>query len=721
MDPAPPASTSHLAASHADLDRFLNELVLAWKKLAAYPAGHPLREGAVASAFRELKALLSHGRPLALGVAREGLSWGDQRLSTPGIRQIAEVLYQANVAVLRFTSAVREGELEAFLLALRGRSDELGPEGLARRLTAAAIGNIEIKRADFSLLKATDELAPREAPRLDLWDRILRWHLEGKPELAAALGKGDLATVLQWVRDSQGSNADARSAARASEVLRVLSGAIAADLQASALAGSGSERVRQVSELILAVPAGLREALLDAALTELLGDGGDPASLVALANQVSPAATVRALGRLRAEGARLPALAAGLIEKLATTLGEPAEAALPGAAQPGSFVPPQRADPATLDRRIFDRPEELFLAIPPAVEGGLVEGSSSGGFDGELASLEPLASLQRLAQRLLALLSSQRLDGGLDGVACRLEEAYTTLLALGHHGAAYALALEIASLAGRGGRASAAQQAFARLAGERATNVLAGRLRRSSDGELQPLHLLVEKLGPEPVRRLLVALGEAEDRAVRRSLFNFLQGHPGLVSEVAPEVLGDRRWFVVRNVLSLLNTIGGRRAADIARPSLQHPDPRVRAEALKLCSKLGAHELGGELLSMFADPDERVVRLAIRLAGESKARAAVGPLLAILRPLDLQGRDREVRLLALRSLGEIGDPNALDELKRFFTGVPPFVHAEERRAAYQSLAGYPSAAREPWVQRGLRSRDAETVEACRALLGAEGA
>ncbi len=682
---------------------------MSWKKLAAYPPGHPLRAGAVAAAHGELRALLDLGKPVDLGVSRDGLSWGEQRLQSVGSRQIAEALYQSNIAVLRFSSEILETELEAFLLGLKSRPAETGGEPLATRLAAAGVIHIELRRADFSSLRATDDLEGAPRPRLDLWDRILRWHLEGKPEVAGGGAGGGLATVLAWVHATLSGTTDL-SSPEAQKVLEVLLGAVEADLREPAPGLSPGLRVRQISELLQALPAALRGPILDAALVHLMGAEGDPVSFAMLAAAVSPTATVASLGRLRAQGLRFPPAAARLIEELARALDSVAEKQ----AGDDTSAPAERP-PGELDLGTFSRREDPFLELPPS---GL--GAAHGGFDDELQSFSARATLQRLVRTMLAMLASPRLEARLDGVVARLEAVFANLLVGGHTSAAYALVLELGDLAQAPASAAGARRALAGLASERSVAVLVGTVRRASPGELEHLHRLVERLGPEPIRRLLVALGEAEDRTVRRALFNFLQAHASAVVEVAPAVLADRRWFVVRNVLSLLHAVGDRRALAGARACLEHPDARVRVEALKVVGRLGREDVGDAVLAMFADPEERIVRYAMQLAGELRLRSAVAPLLELLKPLDLNGQRREQRLRALRSLGEIGDPAALAELKRFFVGVPPFVSLEERRAAYQSLAGYPEEDRRPWVIRGLRSRDPETLEACRALVESEG-
>jgi hypothetical protein len=97
----------------------------------------------------------------------------------------------------------------------------------------------------------------------------------------------------------------------------------------------------------------------------------------------------------------------------------------------------------------------------------------------------------------------------------------------------------------------------------------------------------------------------------------------------------------------------------------------------------------------------------------------VEPLLDVLRPWDVRGRRRAVRLAALQALGRVGRPEALPRLARFFRERwVPFGSRAERRAAYESLQGYPPDVRAWLVMRGLRSRDQEIRAVCERLRSA---
>jgi hypothetical protein len=94
----------------------------------------------------------------------------------------------------------------------------------------------------------------------------------------------------------------------------------------------------------------------------------------------------------------------------------------------------------------------------------------------------------------------------------------------------------------------------------------------------------------------------------------------------------------------------------------------------------------------------------------------IDPLLDVLMAWDLRGRRRPVRVAALQALGRIGRPEVLPRLERFFRERwGPFPAVAERRAAYESLQGYPPDARFALVERGARSRNHEVRAMCERL------
>jgi HEAT repeat protein len=169
-------------------------------------------------------------------------------------------------------------------------------------------------------------------------------------------------------------------------------------------------------------------------------------------------------------------------------------------------------------------------------------------------------------------------------------------------------------------------------------------------------------------------------------------------------------------MIALLRSVGDRSSLATIRRLTAHVDLRVRLEALRSLLELDPAAGHGYLVTAIADPDLRTATAAVELAGQQGGPAMIGPLLDVLMPWDLRGRRRPVRVAALLALGQIGRPEALPRLERFFRERwGPFPSIAERRAAYESLQGYPSDARLALVERGARSRNHEIRALCERL------
>jgi len=85
---------------------------------------------------------------------------------------------------------------------------------------------------------------------------------------------------------------------------------------------------------------------------------------------------------------------------------------------------------------------------------------------------------------------------------------------------------------------------------------------------------------------LLDALASSEDRLTRRKLLDLLSGRASDISGLVVARLGDDRWYVVRNMLAILER-SGHNPNDFS-PSLwtTDPDARVRQLAIRLQLRL---------------------------------------------------------------------------------------------------------------------------------------
>jgi hypothetical protein len=482
---------------------------------------------------------------------------------------------------------------------------------------------------------------------------------------------------------------------------------------------------RQTAQLIMRLPEALRESLMRAALRALAPDADGGEALEAFASTFAAHPVLRVLRQLAAEGVPLSRHAQRLVELLASTRAASSEDEEPSIRD----LEVLRSELLTLFRdEDIDRynPEDhlallarSMLAWPtrtPVVLGSMES------LGERVTSLTDDGVGRQVTETLLELLIRHAADDKAAAVLARLEQVVEGAVARGAFETAAAAIEGMARLAADPSVPEATRAILAerrdRLARGEALSVLAGALGTPGAAPGAAVRL-VRLLGPGAIRELLRALVEEQLRTRRRRIFDLLTA---LGADVVPEAtrwLSDPNWFVVRNMIALLRAVGDRTSLGTLRHLTVHADQRVRLEALRSLLELDPAAGHDGLLAAMTDADPRAATAAVELAGQHGGPAVLEPLLALLAPWDLRGRRRPVRLAALHALGRIGRPEALPRLASFFRERwLPFPSVAERRAAYESLHGYPPDARAGLVERGRRSRDAEIRGVCERLRGA---
>jgi HEAT repeat protein len=498
-----------------------------------------------------------------------------------------------------------------------------------------------------------------------------------------------------------------------------------ADATTAHLAGlSGAGRVlaaRQTAQLIMGLPESLRESLMRAALRVVAADPSGGEALQAFTASMNAHPVLRVMRQLAAEGVPLSRHAQRLVELLASTRTESEDG--PPA---GRDLEVLRSELITLFREEdIDRynPEDhlallarAMLAWPtrtPVVLGTLEA------LGDRVASLTEDAVGRQLTETLLDLLSHYGNEKAAP-ILARLEQLVQAALARGSLDEATFAIEGMARVAGDAAVPESMRAAMRaqldHLTGTETLSALAASLGATPAPEAIRL---IRLLGPGAIRSLLQVLVEEKVRTRRRRVFDLLTAvGPDVVAE-ATRWLTDPNWYVVRNIIALLRGVGDRSSLPTVRRLTSHADLRVRLEALRTLLEFDPAVGHRHLLSAIADPDPRAATAAVELAAQQGGPTIVEPLLGVLGSWDLTGRRRAVRLAALQALGRVGRPEVLPRLARFFRERwGPFPSNAERRAAYESLHGYPPDARAGLVMRGLRSRDQEIRATCERLRGA---
>jgi len=156
---------------------------------------------------------------------------------------------------------------------------------------------------------------------------------------------------------------------------------------------------------------------------------------------------------------------------------------------------------------------------------------------------------------------------------------------------------------------------------------------------------------------LLDALAEAESSATRRSIIlRITKLGPGVEPAILRR-LEDERWYVVRNLLGVLGELPALSSGFDPGQFLQHPDGRVRREAMRLLLR-NDEQRERAIMAGLRDGDDHVIRLALTAARVKCPEAAI-PLL-VTRATG--GSNTDQRVTAIRVLGDTGHATALDTL-----------------------------------------------------------
>ena len=714
---------------------FIRSLALAWKNLAAYPPGHPALATSLTASYHSFSHLRGPAGEVILGIASDGIMYGSDKIDSTQAQKFAQALYGRGVAVVRFAGATTAADIEKLLRLLTTAPGETAPP-LWEGLTAAGVLNIHLQPVDYSAVRVTEQLTPPVQKRESLWEDILRALVAGRelsPKsqrlLSSEIRSVDelSALMLRYIETEDdvvpfdpdatfGVRLNPRRARAADAIVEQVSDAIGAHIAAS----SGLRKqlaVQQVIQLLRLMPEPLRGAIIKSVLRPLATDESAGAQLREVSASLKHDEVVEALRDLAAAG-NLSTHAMTLLQSLAALDAKNAE--LPAAPHGlvGELV--QLFGEDDIDR--FNPPDHKSLLGDVTIKmPGLPETATNAieELGARVETVAPDALDRQLALTVIELLARYGGSRPSDAMLARAQTIFRSEVGAGQFDDALELVTRIRELetsANGDGLRDAIAASFGGLGSTEVIQSLIDSLANAPPDKAATIRALLDGLGAAATRNLLLALSEEENRSRRRRVFDLVCS---LGPRIVPEVisfLDDQRWYVVRNMIVLLRTVNDRTSLPTIRRVAQHPDLRVRLEAIKTLLAFEASVPLTLLEEAINDRDPKMAETAIALVGNYGIKEAVDPLLHVLARRDFFGSKRPLRILAIKALGELAVPGALPQMQHLFsTSFLPWPSRAERQAAFESLAAYPPDARAPFVERGLNSRDPQIRSICRRL------
>ncbi|WP_025324012.1 HEAT repeat domain-containing protein [Deferrisoma camini] len=210
----------------------------------------------------------------------------------------------------------------------------------------------------------------------------------------------------------------------------------------------------------------------------------------------------------------------------------------------------------------------------------------------------------------------------------------------------------------------------------------------ASEADAEAGAYVLRTLGESAVIPLINALVAEKRRPGRRRLIEILVAVGDPVVPTALRMLEDQRWYVVRNMVTILGGIGSPEALRGVVRASADPDPRVRREAARMLGRADLAETEERIRELLDDPDPSVRLMAISAAAARGSEAMVEALWRLYDRISLRSPHWDLKPAVLRALGRIGHRDSLPRLVRIARKRPWLCRRRRnalRAAALQAL------------------------------------
>ncbi|MBN2247088.1 MAG: HEAT repeat domain-containing protein [Coriobacteriia bacterium] len=707
-----PSSPAQPERAPEPIERFIKQLLVVYKAAKLYPPTSDIPLESAGELIRQLRGLLRDSPELLFQVVKEGLIYHGRPV-LPGLapfERFARECYQRRLAEVRFHSGVSAQDVITFCRVLLEPSDELAVAGgVEQRLWDLQVDGVTVRSVSTKIVDTGLEEAGAPLDADETWPPS---HARIDELIDAAYGvrPRDQRLLVRFVQSPRLVSRYLQELASSGRGGRPLTNLVAGKVVSMAHAAT-SELIedqpalfRSIAEALIELEPPLRravfierlipEARIDEAVASVLrqfevselctalveGISPDPVS----ADGLSRAIRNLALISLQPKEAILSAAGDAMAEEgldedtIATVLDNAAPTQITIADNRNNSARDVESIVKLLDLAPVARSatDTESMALRAEVGNGISDSDV-------LLSIVTLLTIERRPDMFASLMSIIE-----DGLGLMLErgefveaaDAAGMLEVLEHDGS-----LERAQQT----RIDTALRAMAQPRRMRDV-MMALRFHHRDTPEADACGRLMRLLGGRTIDPLLEVLADEPDMTARKSLVDLISTlAPGHIGELGIK-LNDPRWYVVRNVVSILGATRDRSVLPLLARTLRHNDVRVRRETVRAVAGV-RDKLAGEMLTAaLSDEDPQNVGLAARYLGTLGIQEAAPQLAAVARGEGRGNRDTGARVEAIEALGRLGTPEAAEALRdvlrqRVFLAGGRM--REVRTAAEAALAG----------------------------------
>lgn len=697
----------------AIIESFVKALVVTNKAVSLYPPSSNIPRDTAEDAAAILREALQERSELSFTVAKSGLYYYEIPVfgGQAAYESFAADLYNRKLAEVRFHVGTTPRDLVSFLSVLKYAPEEIeAAGGFESRLWEQGVSTVTVTDAHVSIVDAgslagtESEMLTRPPMTRGEIDELLAAAYGGRPrdQLTVARFLGDTKAVASYLGETYAGRDGLNDLMETGERF--------AELAEIAYEVGGDQRHKLLAALgqsLEELDPALRRSLM---VEEVLPEARTNEALAAVVRQMDIDEVCKMLVEDLDEGETSRDGLARAIRNLALIsladrddvvsaagaamrgagFGEPLVNEVLELAQPSRLTVRERASTSAQSERPVDAIYKL-MDLAPTPQRDIAEEDDPG-----------LTLLKEEARRgvtdgdvimaLVSLVALDPRDNQFASTMAMLEDSLELLIERGE--------LEIAADAADALQAAAENPALSTEQRNRLKRSIgrftkpadirtvahALRIYRADSPEHEAARRLLDALGPLAIEPLLEQLADEPDMSVRKSIVD-------LLSEIASQYIGelgghvsDPRWYVVRNVVSVLGSTHSSAVLGYLERTIRHPEPRVRRETIRALSGIQDRFSHQMLIAALTDDDAQNVQLAARYLGTAGVHAAVPALEQVARGEGRGNREAGPRVEAIEALGKLGASEALPTLeslagKRAIIGA---AKARELRAASES-------------------------------------
>jgi hypothetical protein len=197
--------------------------------------------------------------------------------------------------------------------------------------------------------------------------------------------------------------------------------------------------------------------------------------------------------------------------------------------------------------------------------------------------------------------------------------------------------------------------------------IIINSLSQQKDVDFDDVTSYLKLLSWQAILPLVGGLGELMHFPARRAICRALVTLGAEKIELLAKGLEDPRWYVVRNIVSVLGQTNNPKVMPYFKRTINHPDIRVRKETLIAVARVQSDDSYDFLITALMDNDEKLQILAVKELASHKIFRAYAQIEKIVLHNEFKDRSTDQIKEFLEALAQLGGEKAFLILKKMAT------------------------------------------------------